>query len=360
MRDSQQHEASIAVGRDGWGWHDRFAAALSARKAAGFPLCFDIVDMDCDAWVDGVRGRDLVLWKPSFLGPRSASHFKEKIYFMEEYLGLLVVPSFHTIWHFESKVAQAYLFRERSVPTPRTVVSFSQSDALRQLDAANLPLVFKASHGASSSNVRMVNSASDARRLIDNVFCAENWRAHRAQRSQRSSRVLGLLTLPRKMWFWSKVRQKLSHDELFNVAYWQEFVANNPADLRITVIGDRHAIGFWRRNRPGDFRASGSGLLDYETAIPEAAVRYCIGLNCRLGFDSMAYDLLFRGDEFVIVEMSYGYLDKAVFDAPGHYALDDDGRLLYAAGHVMPQELWVDWALLKLSRLSDCATAHVD
>lgn len=57
MRDSQQREATIAVGRDASGWHDRFAQALSARQSAGFPVCFHIVEMDCDAWVDGGRGR---------------------------------------------------------------------------------------------------------------------------------------------------------------------------------------------------------------------------------------------------------------------------------------------------------------
>ena len=335
---------AIAVGRDEFGWHEVFSEALLARQSAGYRLRFDVVDIGSDSWVDHVRDRDLVIWKPAYMGPRSASHFKEKIYFMEQYLGLLVVPSFRTIWHFESKVAQAYLLRERSVPTPRTVVSFTPSDALRQLDAASLPLVFKASHGASSSNVRMVNSASDARRLIDKVFCAENWREYRAQ---RTSGIRALLTLPRRRWFWSKVRQKLSHDEFFNVVYWQEFVRGNDADLRITVIGDRYAVGFWRRNRPGDFRASGSGLLDYETPIPEDAVGYCMALNRQFGFDSMAYDLLFESEDFVVVEMSYAYNDKAVFGAPGHYTLGDDDSLLYEAGHVMPQELWVDCALRK-------------
>jgi glutathione synthase/RimK-type ligase-like ATP-grasp enzyme len=132
------------------------------------------------------------------------------------------------------------------------------------------------------------------------------------------------------------------------VAYWQEFVAKNRGDLRITVIGDRDAFGFWRRNRPGDFRASGSGLLDYDTPVPEEAVRLCLRLSRQFGFDSMAYDILFREGQPLVIEMSYGYIDSAVFNAPGHFRLDDQDELTYLEGHVMPQTLWVDWALRKV------------
>jgi len=160
-------------------------------------------------------------------------------------------------------------------------------------------------------------------------------------------------TGPWHNWFWPKALEGLLHGERHGVAYWQEYIPNNHADLRITVIGDSNAFGFWRRNRPGDFRASGSGMLDYETAIPEVAVRYCIALNRKFRFDSMAYDILFQGGEPLVVEMSYGYLDRAVFDAPGHFVLDDEGWLVYREGHVMPQEIWVEWALRKAARAND-------
>ena len=47
---------------------------------------------------------------------------------------------------------------------------------------------------------------------------------------------------------------------------WQEFIPDNQRDFRVTIIGRRYAFVFWRNNRPGDFRASGSGLIDYDVA----------------------------------------------------------------------------------------------
>lgn len=341
----------VAVGRGAW--HQEFAAALDARIREHAGIEYDIVDIDAHDWQARIAPYDLVIWRGRFMGPNLATHYKEKIYFIEQVLGKAVMPGYASVWHFESKVAQSYLLEAAGVPTPRTVATADYDDGQTCLAEAALPIVVKQSHGASSANVRLLASKQEAERWIDSVFFTQAWEKHA---ESHRSRVSQAATASRHGWFWRKVRQKLVRGEPQGVAYWQEFLAGNPADLRITVIGDRHAIGFWRHNRPGDFRASGSGLLDYETIVPEAAVEYCIGLNRRLGFDSMAYDLLFRGDEFVVIEISYGYLDSAVLAAPGHFLLGEDGRLTYQRGHVAPQELWVDWALRKARGASCSAT----
>ena len=127
--------------------------------------------------------------------------------------------------------------------------------------------------------------------------------------------------------------------------YWQEFAAGHDADLRITVIGDCYAVGFWRHNRPRDFRASGSGRLDYDRPIPEELLRYCLQFSHDRGFDSMAYDILPSEGGFVVLEMSYNFDDVAIHDARGHYELLEDGRLQFSPVHVWPQELLVEWVL---------------
>lgn len=339
----------IAIGRGSW--HDEFAAALDARIARGAAVEYAVVDIDAHDWIEQLAPFDTVLWKGRFMGPRSAGYFKEKVYFMERHLGLCVIPGFETVWHFESKLAQSYLFELANVPSPRTVGTFDYDDASACLASATFPIVTKRPHGAASANVKLVRSQSEAARWLSHEFCSDLWRRHA---SSRNSRLASIATALPHRWFWQKLRQKARGDETHGVAYWQEFLAGNRADLRITVIGDSHAIGFWRRNRPGDFRASGSGLIDYESPIPEPALRYCISLNRRFGFDSMAYDLLDRGDDYVLVEMSYGYVDTAVAGAPGHYRLDDSQGLLFTPGHIMPQELWVDWTLRKNATRSSC------
>jgi glutathione synthase/RimK-type ligase-like ATP-grasp enzyme len=256
----------------------------------------------------------------------------------------LVLPNYATIWHFESKIAQSYLFAQSLTNMPRTVVSFDYHDALQQIRQTSMPIVWKKSYGAGSKNVRLIRDRRLAEQEVKNAFCQQLWTEAKQCYHSRLSLVLHCLL---QRWFWAKVRQKLMGGEQFASVYWQEFVANNPRDLRITVIGDRFAFGFWRNNRPNDFRASGSGRIDYQRSIPESLIRYCIALNRAHDFDSMCYDILFTPESFVLTEMSYGYLDSAIHNASGYYELNQNDQLVFREEHTWPQMLWIEWALIR-------------
>src|SRR4030067_141274 len=114
----------IAVGWDPAGWHEKFVEAFRAQQAKGLAFDFERVNLDVNDWIEAVAPFDLVLWNPYIMGPISVSHFKEKVYFMETFMGKIVVPNFKTIWHFESKVAQTWLFRQACGKAPKPLVSF--------------------------------------------------------------------------------------------------------------------------------------------------------------------------------------------------------------------------------------------
>jgi glutathione synthase/RimK-type ligase-like ATP-grasp enzyme len=125
-----------------------------------------------------------------------------------------------------------------------------------------------------------------------------------------------------------------------NHALFQEFVAGNDFDTRVTVIGDR-AFAFRRFNRPGDFRASGSGNIDHDPAgIDPRCLSIAFHAARKLGAQSMAFDFLFRGEqkEPVVGEISYCYADWAVERCPGHW----DSALNWHAGHLWPEEAHVE------------------
>jgi glutathione synthase/RimK-type ligase-like ATP-grasp enzyme len=317
---------------------------LQDYVANGYPLEYCLVNLEAHDWLEKVQPYDLVLWKPNHMGPLAASHLKERIYVLERYLKKLVVPNYNTIWHFESKVAQSYLFALQQVPTPATVVSFDPENAAERLEQGRMPLVFKRSEGAASKHVRLVRSIRQGMRLWRKAFCGRQYRQCRAGGGPRWKTIL---KIGLQRWFWEFLAHYWRDREPAGYLYWQEYIPDNRADLRITVIGDCYAYGFWRNNRPGDFRASGSGRIDLERSVPEEPLRYCLQLNRRLGFDSMAYDILFRGNQFCISEMSYAYLDSVPYRAAGHYELRNDGAIDFVRGHVWPQSLWVAWAIHK-------------
>ena len=125
-----------------------------------------------------------------------------------------------------------------------------------------------------------------------------------------------------------------------NYALFQDFLPDNDFDTRVTVIGNR-AFAFRRFNRPGDFRASGSGRIDYDPgAIDLRCVSAALEAVRKLGSQSMAFDYLFRGKdrEPVVGEISYCYADWAVEHCSGHW----DAGLNWHAGHLWPEEAHVD------------------
>ena len=332
----------LAVGKDRSKWHLRFQEALEKQKALGAPVNYRLVEMDRQGWLSEIAPCEAVLWKPAFMGPSASAQFLAKIYYLEAIAGKLVVPNFKTVWHFENKLAQSYLLEAQKTPTPDSVGTFDYHDAARRLEEEVYPLVFKMPHGAASTNVRLVRTAQEARRLARRTFCNQLWNEYKQGMKSRTMAAIGALS---SRWLYDELQRRLTGREPFGILYWQRFVPDNEADLRITVIGDKFAFGFWRRNRPGDFRASGSGRIDYKTAIPEVAVRLCVDISRRLGFDSMAYDILFHDGCPLVVEMSYGYLDSAIYNTPSHLELTAEGALLLRTGNTWPQELWVRWLL---------------
>ncbi len=309
-------------------WTERMAAALESEKLFFHRgIRWDLVDINCDGWIEKLKPYDVVLWPPGCMGIKPASHLKEKVFFIQHHMNKLIVPNFESVWHFESKVAQSYLFSFYAIPSPRTVVTFSIDDAFALLKKEKYPLVFKSSSDAASRGVRLIKTFMNAKYLVWKSLYTGFW--------------------------WKAIRRVFRLDHKDNASYWQEFVPQNECDLRITAIGDRWAVGFWRWNRPNDFRASGSGLIDYEKNIPEETIHFCLDLNKKHNFDSMAYDVIFRDRKPVIVEICYTYVDKAIYNAPGYYERNEIGQLSYQKGNTWPQQLWVRWLAERLKKMSE-------
>ena len=124
-----------------------------------------------------------------------------------------------------------------------------------------------------------------------------------------------------------------------NYAYFQEFLANNDYDIRITVIGDR-AFGFIRNNRDNDFRASGSGKVNYDMKnIPIESIRIAYNISRECGFQSMAYDFLYDKEQNLCVnEISYCYVKEAVHNCMGYW----DQNLNWVNKQLWPEEAHID------------------
>jgi len=314
----------------------RWAAALQAR---GHEVRW--VDVHRADILDQLAGCDGFLWR-HFHTIDMQQIARRLLPVIERELRLCVYPDQATCWHYDDKIAQAHLLQALGIPTPRTWVWFDRDGAERFARAAEYPLVMKLSTGAGSGNVRRIDSAEEALEWIrvlftygvtdlsDASFRAAPW----LERVREAARFL-LRGRPVH-------RHGLGPGGLhLGYALFQQFLADNAFDTRVTVIGDR-AFGFRRFNRPGDFRASGSGNIDPDpSAIDLATVRLAFEAARRLGSQSVAIDGLRDGTDRVVGEISYTYSSRAVADCPGHWELRGapaSGELVWMPGSMWPED----------------------
>lgn len=259
-----------------------------------------------------------------------------------EIKGVKVFPSTSTCWHFDNKIAQKYLLEAIAAPLVPTYVFYDLKEALGWIDRASFPKVFKLRRGAGSSNVRLADSATEARALAERAFSSgfspvSHYGQDALKRYRVAKRRGDLLSvvkrLPRVLATIRGNRKLMGREKGY--IYFQDFISGNEFDTRVTVIGDR-AFAYTRNVRPGDFRASGSGDVVYDMdRVNRTCVEIALDVTRKVGSQSMAFDfVLGEHQQPLILEVSYGYIPQLVHSCPGYW----DGRLTWHEEHVWPQD----------------------
>ncbi|MBU5636460.1 hypothetical protein KOM00_06895 [Geomonas sp. Red69] len=286
--------------------------------------------------LEQLEGCDAFMWRHVH-APHMRQVARRLLPVVERELGLTVYPDQQTCWHYDDKIAQSHLLKAAGIPIPRTWVWYDKGAALAWAAQACYPVVLKLWSGAGSTNVRLVSSASEAVHWIERLF------GHGVETLDETPPVLRHRVK-------HALRALLALDEPHpwelhkDYVLFQEFLPGNDYDTRVTIIGNR-AFGYRRHNRPGDFRASGSGNFSVEPGLitPEA-VRLAFRVAEKLGTQSVALDLLLRDGAPVVGEISYTYVSWMVHSCPGHW----DGELNWHPGQMWPEQAQIEDLLARL------------
>ena len=271
----------------------------------------------------------------------------KQILFSLQAAGKIVYPDFNTNWHFDDKVAQKYLLESISADMVKSYVFYDKSTAKEWALNTSYPKVFKLRKGASSSSVRLVKSKSEAFKLIYKAFnkgfrhyepatsLKERWRKYRLNISGIKDVLKGIMRFGYTTDFDRFIAKEKGY------VYFQDFIPDNKSDLRVIVINNR-AFAIRRLVRENDFRASGSGLNQYDKElIPEKAIDLSFKLAEKIGAQSLAVDLILHGSEHKIIEISYGYLQEVYTECAGYW----DRNLKWHECSFDPQK-WIIEALI--------------
>jgi glutathione synthase/RimK-type ligase-like ATP-grasp enzyme len=329
----------VAVHDNPGSFSDKWIEDLGAKGIA--PRLVHCLDTDILKQLEGVQ---CLLWHWSHTEP-AALAFARSVIYAAEIQGIRIFPNMATCIHYDDKVAQKYLLEGMHAPLVPTYVFYDLETALDWVRKTGFPKVFKLRCGAGSSNVRLVHSPTQAEGLCHQAFGRGFPRA-RGYFSDARKRVgsikdfsgfMGKLKrFPSSIRNIHRFRGEMARERGY--ICFQDFIEDNTCDIRVTVIGGR-AFTFRRRVRPNDFRASGSGQIEYSGPEGSDLPAVQIAQDCSeaMGSQSMAYDFVIdqKTGQRLIVEISYAYLASAVQQCPGFFARNGD----WVPGHYWPQSV---------------------
>lgn len=257
--------------------------------------------------------------------------------------GIKCSPNFETYWQYEDKIREYYLLRSHDFPIIDSRILWNYNHAEAFLKEATFPIVAKLPKGASSSNVVIVNSIDEGKRIINQVF-------NRGVKSSGLKSRSNLQSLPKSGIFkfgraqlrsslinLGIIRDKSEYPEWQiqkDAILFQKYLPGNTNDTRVTIIGKR-ALAFRRFVRKNDFRASGSGNFNMEPdKIDTRCIEIAFAISNKLKFSTMAYDFIYDENKNPnINEISYCFVDSAVRSCPGYW----DENLSWHEGQNWPQ-----------------------
>jgi glutathione synthase/RimK-type ligase-like ATP-grasp enzyme len=264
--------------------------------------------------IEQLEDCDALMWHFHQASPRDVLFAKQLMYSLQT-AGKTVFPDFNTCWHFDDKVGQKYLLESVNAPLVPSYVFYDRKEALKWVENADFPKVFKLRRGSGSDHVKLIRNREEALKHIRRAFgkgysqydagsnLAERWRKYKLRKTTFLDLMKGIVRLGLTTEF-SKV---IGNEKGY--IYFQDFIGGNDHDIRVNIVNGR-AFAVKRGVRENDFRASGSGFPHFEKHhFTDEVVSISFDIAQKLKMQTVAFDFLKHNGSYLISEVSYGFCD---------------------------------------------------
>jgi len=285
---------------------------------------FKIVNCYSNDLISLLEDCDYLLWHHNHADPRDVIIAKQIISSVES-KGIKVFPNTKTTWHFDDKLGQKYLFEALKIPTVKTYAFYSKNEAVKWINNTQFPKVFKLRRGAGSRNVKLIKSRNHAHKLVNRCFGSgfRQYDAIGGIKEQIRKLKFGKTNIKEILKAFAHIYYPLNLEKSLGkergYAYFQDFIPKNDFDIRVVVIGDK-AFAIKRFVRKGDFRASGSGFIDYDkTNFNDTLIQKSFDISDKLNTQCAALDFVFDDNNPLLVEISFGFKKEGYDPCPGYW-----------------------------------------
>jgi [lysine-biosynthesis-protein LysW]--L-2-aminoadipate ligase len=211
---------------------------------------------------------------------RSMSYFKSMhVTALLENNGIRVVNSFNSAVICGNKLLTSIALSKAGVPTPKTLVAFTEDSAIKALEKVGYPAILKPVVGSWGRLIAPLKDLESARAILET----------------------------REFMF-----------PLYQVFYIQEMIQNLLRDIRCFVIGDRAVAAMYRYPSPGEWRTNVArgGRAEACEITPELE-RLCVKAVEAVGGGAFGVDVMETPEGLVVHEVNYTTEFKALTESAG-------------------------------------------
>lgn len=313
-------------------------------------ITYKIVDCYNSDIIEQVDDCDALLWHHNHAYPADQL-FAKQLLFSLEHAGKVVFPDFNTAWHFDDKLGQKYLFEALDLPAVKAWSYFSKNEANAWIKETEFPKVFKLRRGAGSRNVQLIKNRKQAKKVVNVAFgrgfrqydawggIKENYRKLKIGKAKPFDLLKAIAHLCVPLTLEKAIGRERGY------VYFQEFIPNNTFDIRVIVVHNK-AFAIKRNVRKNDFRASGSGFIEYQKEnFSDEIIKLSFEMAEKIRSSCIAFDFVFSNNKPLIVEISYGF-NKYGYDACTGYW---DKELNWYSGKFNPYGWMIESVISKVN-----------
>ena len=261
---------------------------------------YEIIDFVSPDWIKNIKQSkaDIFVTQPEVWVSVEKQMYDERLYFMVNYMGKIIYPSYDELFIYENKRNMAYWLEINNIPHPKTKVIYLRYRKVKEvfpyLEELNFPVVYKTYIGSAAAGVRIIKTRGKAKRFLNKI---------------------------RRRGFIRKPGNKM--DRQWGYAIFQEYISD-AREWRVIRIGDSY-FGHEKLKR-GDFH-SGSDRVGW-CDPPKKLLNLCREVCDKGNFTSMALDVFedsegnYYVNELQTIFGSYNPSQMYIEDKPGRYLYD--------------------------------------
>lgn len=217
--------------------------------------------------------------------------FLEDILLALQLQGARLIPPFEYCRAHHNKVFMELLRATSSCPALRSVqarVFGTFEDFLAALPTLPVPAVLKPAAGAGSAGVVLARTATELVRAARRLASSPGHLWWHLKDHLARFKHPGYIPLSR-------------HRCKFIV---QPYIPNLCGDFKVLIFGDKYYV-LYRANRPGDFRASGSGRFVWPDHVPDALLDTAKQVFSSFHVPYLSLDIAWDGAQYHVLEFQF-------------------------------------------------------